>query len=200
MKLLSCADGAQQLRPLAHTSRRLLQYVLLLIGTMQQLSRCGRDIGDVEAALEIIGRCSAMVAITFTHSLKFGDVLCFLRRASMLRAAARDARGDAQRYARWPERAAFWGACAADGELRASSIERIVRAIQPLPKASATVAEFVDSVINPRRSGRDLAAFADHVERTGMVGLEHAAKFGFRRPPETSHIPRPVQTKAVATS
>lgn len=141
-----------------------------------------------------------MTTLSFKHSLKFGDVLCLLRRASMLRAAARDARGDAQRYARWPERAAFGEACAVDGELRASSIERIVRAIQPMPKASTAVAEFVDSVANPRRSGSDLAAFAAHVERTGMVDLEHAAKFGFRRPPETNHVPRHAQTKAVATA
>lgn len=141
-----------------------------------------------------------MATLTFTHSFKFGDVICFLRRASMLRIAAREARGDAQRYARWPEHAAFWEACAADGELRAASIERIVRAIRPMPKASTTVAEFVDSIINPRRSGSDLAAFAAHVERTGMIGLEHAAKFGFRRPPKTNHVPRHAKTKAVATA
>lgn len=141
-----------------------------------------------------------MPTLTFTHSFKFGDVLCFLRRASMLRVAAREARGDAQRYARWPERAAFWEACAADGELRASSIERIIRAIQPMPKASTTVAEFVDSIINPRRSGSDLAAFAAHIERTGMTGLEHAAKFGFRRPPATNHVPRHAQSNAGVTA
>jgi hypothetical protein len=132
-------------------------------------------------------------SITFTHSLPLDRVMCFLGRAVTLRVAARECRFDAAKYPNTKASQAVraWlEACALDGEERAAAIERMVQVVQPFPKASMHALEFIDSVMHPARSAKDLMAFAEHVEKAGVDGLMAAVRFGFRRPPMTNHAPQ----------
>lgn len=135
----------------------------------------------------------APVSITFRHSMPIAHVLCFLRRATMLRVAARECEADAAKYvadtAPTKRMRAWLEDCAADGRQRAAAFELVVRTIQPFPQATMPVVGFIESVMHPARSGNDLMAFAAHVERTGVEGLIAATKFGFRRPPSANFVP-----------
>lgn len=131
--------------------------------------------------------------IAFAHSLPLAHVLCFLRRAATLRSAARECRIAADKY---PDTAAsnnmrVWlELCASDGDDRAMAFERVVQVLQPFPKVSMLVLEFVESVMHPARSGEDLMAFVEHVEKVGVGGLSIAATTGLRREPKANYVPR----------
>lgn len=127
---------------------------------------------------EIIG---TIPTLTFSHSLPFAHVLAYLHTVATIRRVARTDLEMAAHYApdadmrTWLEKKAEEGLRRADGYLD------IVRVMQPQPMAKELVANYLNSVMNPRRSGEDLKMVADIVAEQGLDRLEQMAKYGFQR-------------------
>lgn len=132
-------------------------------------------------------RCD-MVTITFTHSLPLHHVLGYLRTAAVLRKSARESSEMAARY-NDGVRMRTWLEAIAKKEIgRADAVEHLVQIMADKPSAKPFVVDYMGSVLHPARSKEDLEAFAQHVERMGMDGVEWVAKFGFRRPSATNNV------------